>query len=87
MFWLGRNLERSEQLARLLRVAVERATEGPEIPEPNDVATLMSILALTGHLPFKNYQAPDIQKETLEELKKIAASPDYGFGLYFCFPA
>lgn len=85
MFWLGRNLERSEQLARLLRVAVERATEGPEIPEPNDVATLMSILALTGHLPFKNYQAPDIQKETLEELKKIAASPDYGFGLYFLF--
>lgn len=85
MFWLGRNLERSEQLARLLRVAVERATEGPEIPEPDDVATLMSVLALTGHLPFKNYRDPEIQKETLDELKKIAASPDYGFGLYFLF--
>ena len=85
MFWLGRNLERSEQLARLLRVVIERATEGPEIPEPNDVATLMSVLALTGHLPLKDYQNIAIQKETLNELKKIAASADYGFGLYFLF--
>lgn len=85
MFWLGRNLERSEQLARLLRVTIERATEGPEIPQPDDVATLLSILALTGHLPFKDYQNPEIQKESLYELKKIISSKEYGFGLYYLF--
>ncbi|MBR1778255.1 MAG: circularly permuted type 2 ATP-grasp protein [Alphaproteobacteria bacterium] len=85
MFWLGRNLERSEQLARLLRVAVERATEGPESPEPNDVATLLFIFALTGHLPFKDYQNTAIQKESLAFLREIMVSPDYGFGLYFLF--
>ncbi len=85
MFWLGRNLERSEQLARLLRVVIERTTEGPEIPEPDDAATLMSILALAGHLPLKNYQDPENQKEALKEIKKIIAAPEYGFGLYFLF--
>ena len=85
MFWLGRNLERSEQLARLLRIAVERATGGPEIPEPNDVATLLSVLALTGHLPFRDYRDPKIQKESLKSLREIMVSPDYGFGLHFLF--
>lgn len=85
MFWLGRNLERSEQLARLLRIAIERMTGGPEIPEPDDAATLLSILALTGHLPFKDYQDAAVQKEALKSLRDIIASPDYGFGLYFLF--
>ena len=85
MFWLGRNLERSEQLARLLRITIERATGGPEIPEPNDVATLFSILALTGHLPFKDYQDPAVQKDSLKSLREIMVSSDYGFGLYFLF--
>ena len=85
MFWLGRNLERSEQLARLLRITIERATGGPEIPEPNDAATLFSVLALIGHLPFKDYQDPVIQKDSLKSLREIMVSPDYGFGLYFLF--
>lgn len=85
MFWLGRNLERSEQLARLLRIAMERMTGGPEIPEPDDAATLLSVLALTGHLPFKDYQNSAVQKEALKSLREIMVSPDYGFGLHFLF--
>ena len=85
MFWLGRNLERSEQLARLLRITVERMTGGPEIPEPNDAATLFSVLALTGHLPFKDYQDPAQQKEALKSVREIMVSPEYGFGLHYLF--
>ena len=85
MFWLGRNLERGEQQARLLRVAVERMTGGPEIPEPNDVATLLSILALAGHLPFDDYRDPVVRKKAMNGLRDIIASPDYGFGLHFLF--
>ena len=85
MFWLGRNLERSEQLARLLRIAIERTTGGPEIPEPNDAATLFSVLALTGHLPIKDYQNESFQKEALKSLREIMVYPDYGFGLHFLF--
>ena len=85
MLWLGRNLERSEQLARLLRIAIERTTGGPEIPEPNDAATLFLIFALTGHLPFKDYQNPAVQKEALKSLREIMASAEYGNGLYFLF--
>lgn len=85
MFWLGRNLERSEQLARLLRITIERMTGGPEIPEPNDAATLFSVLALTGHLPFRDYQNPALQKEALKSVREIMVSPEYGFGLHFLF--
>ncbi len=85
MFWLGRNLERGEQLARLSRVAVERMTEGPEIPEPNDAATLLSVLALAGHLPFDDYRDPAVRKKAMKGLRDVIASPDYGFGLRFLF--
>lgn len=85
MFWLGRNLERSEQLARLLRIAIERTTGGPEIPEPNDAATLFSVFALTGHLPIKNYQDEESQKEALKALREIMVSSEYGVGLHFLF--
>lgn len=85
MFWLGRNLERSEQLARLLRIAVGRATEGPETPEPNDVATLLTILALSGHLPFRDFQDQEERREALDGLRDIISSPDYGFGLHALF--
>ncbi|MBO4643318.1 MAG: circularly permuted type 2 ATP-grasp protein [Alphaproteobacteria bacterium] len=85
MFWLGRNLERSEQLARLLRLAIERLTEGPEIHASDDEATLLSVLALTGYLPFKEYQNPDVQKEALKALREIIVSSEYGFGLHFLF--
>lgn len=85
MYWLGRNLERGEQLARLLRVVIERATEGPETPEPDDIATLLSVLALTGHLPFKDYRDPQARRDAMTDLKNIAASPDYGFGLHYLF--
>lgn len=85
MFWLGRNLERSEQLARLLRIAVGRTTEGPETPEPNDVATLLSVLALSGYLPFRDFQDPAERREALDGLRDIISSADYGFGLHALF--
>lgn len=85
MFWLGRNLERSEQLARLLRIAVSRATEGPETPEPNDVATLLSILALSGYLPFRDFRELEERREALDGLRDIISSADYGFGLHALF--
>lgn len=85
MFWLGRNLERSEQIARLLRATIGRAVEGSETPEPDDVATLLSILALEGYLPFDDFQNPLIQAQMLGNIKDITADADYKYGLYHLF--
>ena len=85
MYWLGRNLERSEQLARLLRVALTRATQGSDFPDPNDVATLLCVLALEGHLPFADFQDSAERENALKTLKKIMCSESYGFGLRFLF--
>ncbi len=85
MYWLGRNLERSEQLVRLLRVALTRATQGSDFPDPNDVATLLCVLALEGHLPFADFQDSAERENALKTLKKIMCSESYGFGLRFLF--
>lgn len=85
MYWLGRNLERGEQLARLLRVALTRATQGSDFPDPNDVATLLCVLALEGHMPFADFQDSAEREKALKTLKKIMCSESYGFGLCFLF--
>ena len=85
MFWLGRNLERSEFLARLLRTCIERATAGFESVEPDDIATLMSLLSLTGNLPVANFQDSFVQKRALEEMKDIIVSPNNPSGFYHLF--
>lgn len=85
MFWLGRNLERSEDLTRLLRATIRRTVDSPEIPEPDDMATLFSILALLGHLPFGDFRNPETQRAALSALREVVCSPDYAFGLHSLF--
>lgn len=85
MFWLGRNLERSEELARLLRAVFRRFAESPEPPAPEEVATLMSVLALGGHLPFYDFTRKEDFPQFLSELKETITSPDYGYGLRALF--
>ena len=85
MFWMGRELERSEGLARILRSTIRRSVESPEIPEPDDMATLFSILAILGHLPFNDYRNHENQPGALSELKYVIGSPSYPVGLYTLF--
>ena len=76
MFWLGRNLERSEQLARLLRVTLSRATQGSEFPDPNDVATLLCVFASQGYMPFAAFTDDAERARALPVLKKIMCAAD-----------
>ena len=85
MFWLGRNLERSEELARQLRAVIRRAVESPERTEPEETATLMSVLALGGHLPFYDFTRSEDFPQFLSELKDSITSLDYGYGLHALF--
>lgn len=85
MFWLGRNLERSEELARTLRAVFRRFADSPELPELSETATLMSLCALGGHLPFYDFTREEDLPRFLIELKETVTSSSYAYGLHAMF--
>ncbi|MCF8502292.1 MAG: circularly permuted type 2 ATP-grasp protein [Rhodospirillum sp.] len=79
-YWLGRNAERSEDTARLLRKALVLATEngygGPEL------RLVLSVFALLGHVDIDlNFAQPEVQESVLRELLVLNANPEGVFGL------
>lgn len=51
MFWLGRYLERCEDIARLLRAAISRTAEGTVGGRDPELETVLRLFAVMGHLP------------------------------------
>lgn len=85
MFWLGRYLERSEDVCRLMRGILRRAVDSPELPEPNDEATLFQALCWLGYVPFADYANPQVQKDGLDAVLRLVCDKDEAFGLPVLF--
>ncbi|MEM8955967.1 MAG: circularly permuted type 2 ATP-grasp protein [Verrucomicrobiota bacterium] len=68
LFWLGRNAERSEYVARMLRQVIGRIASDRGLNALPDVAPLWSTLAELGHLsaPAADAQPAGLGSETLE---------------------
>jgi uncharacterized circularly permuted ATP-grasp superfamily protein/uncharacterized alpha-E superfamily protein len=72
LFWLGRNLDRVDVLARVLRSLIER-TSGERDSEAADVAFLQSALVELGHLAH-DHESPTASNDDLRspEAKALA---------------
>jgi uncharacterized circularly permuted ATP-grasp superfamily protein/uncharacterized alpha-E superfamily protein len=79
-YWLGRNAERSEDTARLLRkaliLAMENSYGGPEL------GLVLSVFALLGQTEInQDFGAPEVQEAVLRDLLTLNADPEGVFGL------
>ena len=85
MFWLGRYLERSEGMTRLMRAILRRAVDNPELPEPNDEATLYQAMAWLGYIAPANYAHEENQQTGLETVMRLVCNKTEAFGLPVLF--
>lgn len=85
MFWLGRYLERSEDLTRLMRAVVRRLVDSPEIPEPHDIMTLLNALYWLGYIPYFDVQDNNEQQKAIENVLNLIKDRNVSSGLYSLF--
>lgn len=80
MFWLGRYLERCEDLCRMLKAAIDRHMEGPELADELNVA--MSIFYRLSHLPEGyDLSTPERREGALRSLVNDSFNPEHPNGV------